>query len=52
MECQDCNKKEAEWIVNEDKTNGWFFVCEDCIKEDDIVVPFSIQRIIELHPER
>jgi len=39
MECQDCNKKEADSIIFDGKKKQFFLVCGDCIKEDDFICP-------------
>jgi len=43
MDCQDCNKKEAVSLIFDTKKSQFFWVCEDCIKEEDKT--FNIERI-------
>jgi len=42
MECQDCAKKEATTIIYDKDKGMWLKVCDDCIKEDDMVCPYNL----------
>ena len=51
MICQDCAKKEATKVRYDQNKGVWFFVCEDCIKEEDLVCDYSIKKTHDLYEE-
>jgi len=49
MICQDCNKKEAEFIIYDLIKNTSFLVCKDCVKDNDLVMSHTIKDIVDLY---
>ena len=41
VECEDCNEKEAEYLVYDTDKAMFFFVCPDCLTDDDKSIAIS-----------
>ena len=48
ISCQDCDEKEATTLIFDLKKIEFFTVCDDCIKEKDIICPENlIKKLME-----